>query len=198
MKSFKEMLLVLSMMLAAGFAGYGVYKYVIAPQNDINNSKPASSSPSQSDAANTFTTKSINEETSEAGKPVDLAALVVKDIDANPIGLDQWQGKVLAINFWATWCPPCRKEIPLLIDAQNDFAENNVQFLGIAMDDAKAVATYMETAGFNYPILISDLNETIKIGQAVNYNFVALPFTVFISADGTQSKAHTGELTVKM
>jgi len=187
MTSFKEMLLVLGMMIAAGLAGFAMYKYVIAPQDDLNIIQTESTQ-SESSASNNSSKKQ------DEATPVDLASLVVRDIDANPIGLDDWSGKVLAINFWATWCPPCRKEIPVLIETQKAFADKNVQFLGIAMDDIKAVKTYMQSTDFNYPILISDLNETIRIGQAVDYNFIALPFTIFISADGTQTKAHTGEL----
>ena len=189
MSSFKEMLLVLCMMIAAGFAGFAMYKYVIAPQSEVNIIRLE---PHKSNA----TENSANAKPIEQTKPktINLASLVVKDVEANPVGLDKWSGKVLAINFWATWCPPCRKEIPLLIEAQNNYQDKNVQFLGIAMDEPKAVEKYMQMAGFNYPILISDLNETIRIGQAVDYNFIALPFTVFISADGTKTKAHTGEL----
>lgn len=188
MISFKEMLLVLCMMIAAGLAGFAVYKFVIAPQSEVNFIQlETSKSDVEYQAAR-------NTDKLRETKDIKLASLVVKDLDANPVALDQWPGKVLAINFWATWCPPCRKEIPLLIETQNEYQDKNVQFLGIAMDEPKAVKTYMQTAGFNYPILISDLNETIKIGQAVNYNFIALPFTVFISADGKRSKAHTGEL----
>ena len=185
MSSFKEMLLVLCMMIAAGLAGFAVYKYVIAPQNEVNIIQLA---PIKSEEK----TPLANQQSES--KNIDLSALVVKDLNAKPVALDQWTGKVLAINFWATWCPPCRKEIPLLIEIQNAYQDKNVQFLGIAMDEPKAVEKYMQTAGFNYPILISDLNETIRIGQAVDYNFIALPFTIFISADGTKTKAHTGEL----
>ncbi len=186
MISFKEMLIVLCMMIAAGLAGFATYKYIIAPQNDITYSQ-------LDPLPNTANSEASTQQGDDA-RTLDLASLVIKDIDAKPVGLDTWSGKILAINFWATWCPPCRKEIPLLIESQEKFAEQNVQFLGIAMDDAKAVKKYMDSTDFNYPILISDLNETIRIGQAVNYNFIALPFTVFISADGTQTKAHTGEL----
>lgn len=188
MISFKEMLIVLCMMIAAGFAGFATYKYIIASQSEVN---IINLEPSATTDVNTVTSNTGQQTEAQA---VDLASMVVKDIDAKPVGLDQWSGKVLAINFWATWCPPCRKEIPVLIETQKEFADKNVQFLGIAMDDNKAVKSYMQTTDFNYPILISDLNETIRIGQAVNYNFIALPFTVFISADGMQSKAHTGEL----
>ena len=189
MNSLKEIGVILILMIVSGLAGFAFYQYIIAPRSQVN-------------IIDTGQTLELNALTEEAIKPtpetmntgLDLSALVVKDLKANPVALDQWPGKALVINFWATWCPPCRKEIPLLIETQNQTKDQNIQFLGIAMDDPKDVAKYMQSAGFNYPILISDMNETIRIGQAFDYNFIALPFTLFVSADGKTTKAYTGEL----
>lgn len=189
MNSLKEIGVILILMIVSGLAGFAFYQYIIAPRSQVN----------IIDTGRTLELNTLSEEviepTSETvNTGLDLSALVVKDLKANPVALDQWPGKALVINFWATWCPPCRKEIPLLIETQNQTKDQNVQFLGIAMDDPRDVAKYMQSAGFNYPILISDMNETIRIGQAFDYNFIALPFTLFVSADGKITKAYTGEL----
>ncbi|MBT8142625.1 MAG: TlpA family protein disulfide reductase [Gammaproteobacteria bacterium] len=188
MKVIKDISLIGLLMLASALAGFGVYKYVIQPQPEQaamqGNDKPGDSE--------NLTLQVVPDEPGQ--NEFDLAKLAFKDIKANPVTLDTWQDQTLVINFWATWCPPCRKEIPVLIDAQEQLKNDNVQFLGIAMDDSDAVQDYMQTAGFNYPILISDVNETIRIGQAFDYDFIALPFTLFLSADGQIKKAYTGEL----
>jgi thiol-disulfide isomerase/thioredoxin len=189
MNSLKEIGVILILMIVSGLAGFVFYQYIIAPRTQVNiidTGQPLELN-SLRDKAPTPPFETVN-------TGLDLSALVVKDLQANPVALDQWPGKALVINFWATWCPPCRKEIPLLIETQNQTMVQNVQFLGIAMDDPKDVAKYMQSAGFNYPILISDMNETIRIGQAFDYNFIALPFTLFVSADGKTTKAYTGEL----
>ena len=186
MKSYKEMLTVLLMMGISGLAGFAFYHFVIAPRSEINYIE-TTSTPLELEKLNASSDNQTSDE-------IDLTSLVTNDMQSKPVTLDQRPDKTLVINFWATWCPPCRKEIPLFIQAQENYIDKDVQFLGIAMDDPKAVAKYMEQAGFNYPILISDMNETIRIGQAFDYNFIALPFTIFVSADRKTSKAHTGEL----
>lgn len=187
MNSIKEISITLLLMLIAGLAGFAFYQYVVSPRSQVN---IIDTGHNASEAA----LELEKLEPADKKSNLDLGRLVVKDLDANPVALEQWAGKTLVINFWATWCPPCRKEIPLFIEAQKAYADHNVQVLGLAMDDPKAVAKYMEQTDFNYPILISDMNETIRIGQAFEYNFIALPFTIFVSADGKTSQAHTGEL----
>jgi len=192
MNSSKEIIGVLVMMIISGLAGFVFYSMVIAPRSQVNIIQTPFRSNSE-----TVNIEKLNavEKTTVADRS--LSSLIVKDMDANPVSLDKWQGKLLVINFWATWCPPCRKEIPLLIETQKSYSDQNVQFLGIAMDDFQAVAKYMQTMEFNYPVLISDMNETIRIGQAFDYTFIALPFTLFVSADGQSSRAHTGELNAQ-
>lgn len=192
MNSSKEILGILVMMIISGLAGFAFYSLVIAPRTQVNFIQ--TSSRTAPEAVNIEKLNAV-EKTTDADRS--LSSLTVKDMQANPVSLDKWQENLLVINFWATWCPPCRKEIPLLIETQKKYSQDNVQFLGIAMDDANDVSRYMQTIDFNYPVLISDMNETIRIGQAFDYNFIALPFTLFVSADGKSSRAHTGELTTQ-
>ena len=104
----------------------------------------------------------------------------------------EWSGQVRIVNFWATWCPPCRREIPLLIDLQQEYGDR-MQVIGIAIDDLADVQSYAEETGFNYPVLVGQ-QEAIDLGNAFLPDFVGLPFTVIVDAGNRIAKVHMGEL----
>lgn len=107
----------------------------------------------------------------------------VPDLDHKPFSLKQYQGKVLVVNFWATWCPPCRREIPHFIEAQRELAGKGVQFVGIAIDDPLAVAGFSKEMGFNYPILLGGDRESEAMRQLGDEGG-GLPFTVIFDRNG--------------
>jgi len=104
-----------------------------------------------------------------------------------------WPGKALIINFWATWCPPCLREIPLLKEFQAADAERSIQVVGIAVDRLEPVRAFAEKMDFNYPLLIGQADAMDAAG-AFGVDFFALPFTVFTDTDGNVLGVHTGEL----
>mgnify|MGYP001550980761 CR=1 FL=1 len=104
----------------------------------------------------------------------------------------EWSGKIRIVNFWATWCPPCRREIPLLIDLQQEYGDR-MQVIGIAIDDLAEVQSYAEETAFNYPVLVGQ-QEAIDLGNAFVPDFVGLPFTVIVDAEDRITKVHVGEL----
>jgi thiol-disulfide isomerase/thioredoxin len=108
-------------------------------------------------------------------------------------GISEWDGKLLVMNFWATWCPPCLHEIPLFIALQERYRERGVQFLGVAIDDGDAVAAFAERIGLNYPTLHGQL-DAIEVMSAYGNNSGGLPFTVFISPAGNIAARHPGVL----
>ena len=97
----------------------------------------------------------------------------------------------MLINFWATWCGPCLREIPMLKELQA--ARPDLQVVGIAIDKPDLVAKFAADIEFNYPILIGQ-NEAWAAAAALGVNIFALPFTIFTAGDGSILGVHTGEL----
>ncbi|MBT8087749.1 MAG: TlpA family protein disulfide reductase [Gammaproteobacteria bacterium] len=115
------------------------------------------------------------------------------DMAGNPRSFGEWQGKHRLINFWATWCAPCRREIPLLKTFQERHGANGLQVLGIAVDYPEDVAAYAEDADFNYPVLVGQ-EDAMTIAESSGIEFIGMPFTMFVAADGEYLGAYIGEL----
>lgn len=107
--------------------------------------------------------------------------------------LSAWDGDARLVNFWATWCAPCRREIPLLKQLQNDKPEKQLQVVGIAVDYMEDVVAYAEQAQFNYPILVGQ-EEAMDAAASSGVDFIGLPFTLIVAGDGSLVSTHMGEL----
>jgi thiol-disulfide isomerase/thioredoxin len=105
--------------------------------------------------------------------------------------IQSWPGKPLLINFWATWCAPCLREIPMLKELQA--GRPDLQIVGIAIDKRDPVVEFAGNIQFNYPILIGQ-SEAWAAAGALGVNIYALPFTIFTAGDGSILGVHTGEL----
>jgi thiol-disulfide isomerase/thioredoxin len=123
-----------------------------------------------------------------------LLELVLPDPGGQPQRLDQWRGKVLVVNFWATWCAPCREEIPVLIDAQTRLAQRGVQVVGIAIDQAEKAGGFAAEMGINYPVLIGEL-ETMDVARAAGNDLGGLPFTIVVDRNGRIARTELGGVT---
>ena len=112
----------------------------------------------------------------------------LRDLDGRPRGPDEWAGKVLVVNFWATWCAPCREEIPLLIDLGR--RRPGVQVIGIAVDTAPSVQGFVNEIGIDYPVLLDDLEGRTmrRYGNRIG----AIPFTVIVGRDGVVAYVRAG------
>ncbi|VAW98049.1 Cytochrome c-type biogenesis protein ResA [hydrothermal vent metagenome] len=115
------------------------------------------------------------------------------DIDGNLRYSKEWAGRIQVINFWATWCPPCRSETPMFVDMQEKYGAAGLQFVGIAIDDTDKVQDFMDTYGINYPMLIGDDN-AIDVAKQYGNRFGALPYTVIIDRTGQIQHVQRGEL----
>ena len=105
----------------------------------------------------------------------------------------QWNNKAKLINFWATWCAPCRREIPLLNKTQNNYSGMPIQIIGIAVDLFDDVVSYSKETEFNYPILIGE-EDAIAIAEDSGVDFIGLPFTMVVTKDNEILKTHIGEI----
>ena len=126
----------------------------------------------------------------------DGAALLnvsLPDAEGREQRLDQWRGKVLVVNFWATWCAPCREEMGEFIRFQKDAGPKGVQFVGIAVDQADKVEEFAKEIGLNYPALIGGLG-AMQLSKTLGNDLMALPFTVIVSRDGKVVHRQLGPL----
>jgi thiol-disulfide isomerase/thioredoxin len=143
---------------------------------------------------------SVSAGTSPANpKPAKPAPEVtLKDLDGKDLSLAQYKGKVVLVNFWATWCEPCQVEIPWLIEMQQKYAAKGFTVLGIAMDEegASVVTPWVQKERFdvngtksqmNYPIVIGNDAAADKFGGLLGY-----PTSVLITRDGKIVKRITG------
>lgn len=123
-----------------------------------------------------------------------IVSFSLTDIDGQTRQFSEWQGKGRLVNFWATWCAPCRREIPLLKDTQDAHGEDdNIQVIGIAVDFQEDVAAYAEEAQFNYPILVGQ-EDAMAAAENSGVNFLGLPFTMIVAPSGELLNTHVGEI----
>ena len=122
-----------------------------------------------------------------------VLALVLPDVDGRQQALSQWQGKVLVVNFWATWCAPCREEMPHFIAAQAKDGGKGLQFVGIAVDQVDKVREFAQEIRLNYPALIGGLG-AIELSKALGNELAALPFTIILDRAGNVVHTQLGPL----
>jgi thiol-disulfide isomerase/thioredoxin len=122
-----------------------------------------------------------------------VLALVLPDVDGRQQPLSQWRGKVLVVNFWATWCAPCREEMPHFIAAQAKDGAKGLQFVGIAVDQVDKVREFAQEIRLNYPALIGGLG-AIELSKALGNELAALPFTIIVDRSGSVVHTQLGPL----
>ena len=122
-----------------------------------------------------------------------LLAVELPDVDGRTQSLSQWRGKVMVVNFWATWCAPCREEMPQFVAIQAARGGKDVQFVGIAVDQPEKVREFAKQIGLNYPVLIGGFG-AIELSKSLGNSLSALPFTVVVDREGRVAERHLGPL----
>jgi len=122
-----------------------------------------------------------------------LPVFQLADREGTPRSLQDWPDRSLIVNFWATWCAPCRREIPLLMQLQRDYGAEGFQVIGVAADFRDKVLAYADEMKIDYPLLIGE-QEALDAAGAFGIEAVGFPFTVFSDRQGRIVAAHLGEL----
>jgi thiol-disulfide isomerase/thioredoxin len=146
----------------------------------------------------TFSPKTSSDTTASDSLQPGAAAAISQasfyDLHEKVQPLAQWQGKVMVVNFWATWCPPCIAEIPEFIKFQKQYAKQGVQFVGIAIDQKSKVQAFAEEKGMNYPVLLGDL-AGIDLARRIGNKEGGLPYTVIVDRSGKIVTTQLGTLS---
>jgi len=166
----KRFLLIAIISLLAGIAGYLFSRK--------QHASPASQPPTASAQSSVNTLMDIQFATS-TGQWQKLAA---------------WKGKVLVVNYWATWCPPCREEMPMFSALHEKYQANGVQFVGIGIDSVDKIREYQMSEKIAYPLLVGTL-DAMRNSQSLGNTAQALPFTVLINRQGQLDTVKLGKLT---
>ena len=123
-----------------------------------------------------------------------LRSATLVDLAGKPRQLAEWEGRILVLNFWATWCAPCREEIPLLMAARSKYASTGVEIVGIAIDNAAEVRDFSTSFKISYPILVAGadgLDLMRKLGNSAG----GLPYTVVADRQGNVVHRKLGAFT---
>jgi thiol-disulfide isomerase/thioredoxin len=125
--------------------------------------------------------------------PDRLPAFTLDDRTGKPTSIDAWAGRSLVINFWATWCAPCRREIPLLQAVHRDWAGEDVSVIGIAVDHRDQVLAFADQFKIAYPLLIGE-QDALDVASSLGVASPAFPFTVFTDRRARVVAVFVGEL----
>ena len=170
----KNTILFAFVIAVAGFAGFGLQQYLQKGDRELPPIMP----------------KAANSKVIGQQRP----AFAMEDIEGKLRNIEEWNGKVVLVNFWATWCPPCKKEMPAFIELQEQYGEQGFQVIGIALDDADSVTDFADTLGVNYPLMAAEY-DGIELSRLYGNHIGALPFTAFVDRNGKVSYTKTGEMS---
>jgi thiol-disulfide isomerase/thioredoxin len=172
----------------AAAAGFAIYRYAIEPHVVATAPERA---PAVADLPPAGT--SAGDEPAAPVVPDVLPEFTLADLEGKPTSIRSWPGKSMIVNFWATWCAPCRREIPLLKKIQHEHADEGFQVVGVAVDFRDDVVKFAKEIGMDYPVLVGEqdgLEAVNKFGQGS----IGFPFTVFTDEQHRIVLFHLGEI----
>lgn len=133
-------------------------------------------------------------EASPTGAATALLATRFSDLAGNSRAVSEWAGKVLVVNFWATWCPPCREEIPALVRARDKWKGSGVEFIGIGIDQGLKIREFARNVPISYPLLVAEANG-LEVMRRLGNPSGGLPFTIVLNAKGGIAQRNLGAVT---
>jgi thiol-disulfide isomerase/thioredoxin len=171
----------------SGLIGFAAYRLAAPPRTSLRVAPHPPALQATATAAPGATTPPAPRKIPEA-----VPDLTLPGLDGRPHRLSDWKGRPLLINFWATWCEPCRREIPLLESIHRESAPNGLEIVGIALDHVDNVREFSKKLGMSYPVLVGE-NGGLDAVEAFGMDTV-LPFTVFADPKGQIVTLKVGEL----
>ncbi len=141
-----------------------------------------------------FVSGQTAENDENSSSTAELFAMTLPDENGQQQAISQWKGKVIVLNFWATWCPPCREEMPELSALNTEWQDKNIIVLGIALDEISLIKEFDEENNISYPLLAAE-EEGANLAFNLGNNKSALPFTVIIKPDGTIANTYFGRIS---
>ncbi len=175
-------------LIVAAISGIAWVSYDASAKAD---KKPASVSANTSSTPKTTTTV-LPGHTNDAWK---MKPFKLKGLDGKTHSLDEWKGKVIVLNFWASWCAPCQYEIKDLVRFQSQYGDKGLQVIGLGLDEARKLANVKRTLGINYPVLVGDPATNGDLLTEWGNDKQIVPYTVVIDKEGKIVYIHRGQLT---
>ena len=172
----KNTLIFVVAMSIAGVAGFALQRYLAEER--------------QQSAANSVSLAQTDNAVIGTVRP-EFAML---DIDGRLRNIKDWDGQIVLLNFWATWCPPCLREIPHFIEIQQQLQNRGFQIIGVAVDNEADVSEFAREKAMNYPVMAGE-SEAIELSQKYGNTIGGLPFSAIIDKNGKITHTITGELS---
>lgn len=126
-------------------------------------------------------------------EPMYLSSFSLENLEGEIKNIDEYKGTPLIINFWATWCSPCRREMPLLNSIHMDSNINDLKVIGIAIDEPELVRDFVNELGIDFPILVGQ-GEAYGLMKDLGNSSMTLPYTIFVEPDGLISWSKNTEI----
>ncbi|MDH3353685.1 MAG: TlpA family protein disulfide reductase [Chromatiales bacterium] len=142
-------------------------------------------------AVNSASTMALPSKTNNAWE---MEKFTLVGLDGKMHSLDEWKGKVILLNFWATWCAPCQAEIRDFVKYQEQYREQGLQVLGLGLDEERKLRNVYRTLEMNYPVLITDPEDNRDLMLKWGNSTGIVPYTVVINRDGRMKYIHRGQL----
>jgi len=152
---------------------------------------PATFAPNQRAVPPPVTTSALQMSAAEVQQTVqEVLALTLPDLGGQRQSIAQWRGKILVVNYWASWCAPCVEEIPAFSRLQRQYAAQGVQFVGIGIDNVENMQAFVKATPISYPLLVADPAASQMPGLQIK----GLPYTLVIGPDGRVQGSRLGRL----